>query len=326
MTAIESIAATLAAAREAAVVSHIIPDGDCLGSTLALALALRQRGAKVVAVNADPVPEMFHFLPGQETIIPPARVTEVPGLLVMVDSTDMERAGEGFSRWRQKTGTVINIDHHVSNTRFGDLNLVDGRAAATAELVFAILEKMPVTITPDIATCLYTALATDTGSFQYENCTAATMRLAARLMELGADLPRIREYLWERKPLAGIRLLAAALPTLTLAYDGRIAWMTVSGTALEATGARPEDAEGLVNYPRSIAGVEVGLLFRELPGGQVKVSLRSKKSVDVNAIAARFGGGGHRRAAGCTVKGDLDAVVAMVVAAAGEELNDGRFH
>jgi phosphoesterase RecJ-like protein len=263
---------------------------------------------------------MFHFLPGQETIIPPEKVTEVPPLLVMVDSTDMERAGEGFSQWREKTRMVINIDHHVSNTRFGHLNLVDSRAAATAELVYAVLERMPVTITPAIATCLYTALATDTGSFQYENCTATTMRLAARLMELGADLSLIREYLWDRKPLASIRLLAAVLPTLTLAYDGRVAWLTVSRAALEAAGARPEHAEGLVNYPRSIAGVEVGLLFRELPGGLVKVSLRSKKIVDVNAVAARFGGGGHRRAAGCTVKGDLDTIVAMVVASAGEEL------
>ncbi|KYH32178.1 DHH family phosphoesterase [Neomoorella mulderi] len=320
MTAIESIAAALAASRDVAVVSHIIPDGDCLGSTLALALALRQRGTRAVAVNADPVPDMFQFLPGQETIIPPEKVTEVPPLLVMVDSTDMERAGEGFSQWRQKTKMVINIDHHVSNTRFGDLNLVDSRAAATAELIYAVLEKIPVTITPAIATCLYTALATDTGSFQYENCTATTMRLAARLMEQGADLSLIREYLWERKPLASIRLLAAVLPTLTLAYDGRVAWLTVSRAALEAAGARPEHAEGLVNYPRSIAGVEVGLLFRELPDGLVKVSLRSKKIVDVNAVAARFGGGGHRRAAGCTIRGDLDTVVTMVVAAAGEAL------
>ncbi|QGP93268.1 Bifunctional oligoribonuclease and PAP phosphatase NrnA [Neomoorella glycerini] len=320
MTTVESIAAALAAAREVAVVSHIIPDGDCLGSTLALALALRQRGTRAVAINADPVPEMFQFLPGQKTIIPPDKVTEVPPLLVMVDSTDMERAGEGFSQWRQKTQMVINIDHHVSNTRFGDLNLVDSRAAATAELIYAVLERIPVTINPAIATCLYAALATDTGSFQYENCTATTMRLAARLMEQGADLSLIREYLWERKPLASIRLLAAVLPTLTLAYDGRVAWLTVSRATLDAIGALPEHAEGLVNYPRSIAGVEVGLLFRELPDGLVKVSLRSKKIVDVNALAARFGGGGHRRAAGCTVKGDFATVVAMVVAAAGEAL------
>ncbi|CEP66828.1 Phosphoesterase, DHHA1 [Moorella glycerini] len=320
MTAIESIAATLATARDVAVVSHIIPDGDCLGSTLALALALRQRGTRAVAVNADPVPDMFQFLPGQETIIPPAKVEEIPSLLVMVDSTDMERAGEGFSQWRQKTKMVINIDHHVSNTRFGDLNLVDSRAAATAELIYTVLEKIPVSITPAIATCLYTALATDTGSFQYENCTATTMRLAARLMEQGADLSLIREYLWERKPLASIRLLAAVLPTLTLAYDGRVAWLTVSRATLDTIGALPEHAEGLVNYPRSIAGVEVGLLFRELPDGLVKVSLRSKKIVDVNAVAARFGGGGHRRAAGCTIRGDLDTVVTMVVAAAGEAL------
>ncbi|MBC7325972.1 MAG: DHH family phosphoesterase, partial [Moorella sp. (in: Bacteria)] len=227
MAVIDEVASVLASAREVAVVSHIIPDGDCLGSMLGLTLALRQRGARVVAINADPVPEMFCFLPGQETIVPPDKVERVPPLLVMVDSTDMERAGEGFSRWYQQTGMVINIDHHVSNARFGHLNLVDSRAAATAELIYALLEKMAMTVTPEIATCLYTALATDTGSFQYENCTAATLRLAARLMELGADLASIREYLWERKPLASIRLLAATLPSLTLAYEGKVAWMTV---------------------------------------------------------------------------------------------------
>ncbi|MBE3571642.1 MAG: bifunctional oligoribonuclease/PAP phosphatase NrnA [Moorella humiferrea] len=320
MTEIETIAAVLATANDVAVVSHVIPDGDCLGSTLALALALRQRGAKVTAINADPVPETFRFLPGWETIVSPEKVDEIPSLLVMVDSTDMERGGEVFSGWREKAEMIINIDHHVSNTRFGHLNLVDGGAAATAELIYAVLKKIPVAISPAIATCLYTALATDTGSFQYENCTAATMRLAADLMELGADLPLIREFLWERKPLAAIRLLAEVLPTLTLGYGGRVAWMKVSTAALKASGALPEHAEGLVNYPRCIAGVEVGLLFRELPDGQVKVSLRSKKTVDVNTVAARFGGGGHRRAAGCTVKGDLETVTAMVVAAAGEAL------
>ncbi len=326
LTAGEQIAATLLQARRVAIVSHIIPDGDCLGSMLALGLALEQCGVEVITVNADPVPDMFQFLPGQEKILPPERVGGVPSILVMVDSTDMERAGKGFSQWRQQAAVVINIDHHVSNTRFGDLNLVETRAAATAEIVYALLARMPVTITPAIATCLYTALATDTGSFQYENCTAATMRLAARLMEQGADLPLIREYVWERKPLASIRLLAAALPSLTLAYGGRVAWMTVARATLAATGAQPEDAEGLVNYPRSIAGVEVGLLFRELPEGSIKVSLRSKKIVDVNGIAARFGGGGHRRAAGCVIKGDLDTAVGWVVAATGEALNEHRVY
>lgn len=320
MSDIARIAATLATARDVAVATHIIPDGDCLGSMLALTLALRDRGARVVAINADPVPEMFQYLPGQETIIPPAMVTHVPPLLVMVDCTDLERAGTGFSSWQNRVEEIINIDHHVSNTRFGHLNLVDGQAAATAELIYAILEAIPATFTPEVATCLYTGLATDTGSFQYESCTAKTLRLAANLIERGARLPLIREYLWERKPLNSIRLLAATLPTLTLAYGGRVAWMTVTRAALEATDSGPEHAEGLVNYPRSIAGVEVGLLFRELPEGKVKVSLRSKKIVDVNKVAGLFGGGGHRRAAGCTIAGNLETVVTRVIAAVGEAL------
>lgn len=316
----ESVAAALLRAKEVAIVSHVIPDGDCLGSMLALALVLKAQGKKVITINADPVPQMFQFLPGQEAIIAPDKVVEVPPLLVMVDCTDMERAGTGFSQWWQKTEKVINIDHHVSNTFFGHLNLVDSRAAATAELIYVILETMSAKITPEVATCLYTALVTDTGSFQYENCTATTLRLAADLMEQGAEVQLIREYLWERKPLASIRLLAASLATLSLAYDNRVAWMSITREMLDENGLMSEYAEGLVNYPRSIAGVEVSLLFRELPGGLIKVNLRSKKLVDVNRVAAVFNGGGHRRAAGCIVNGKLDEVIAMVVDAVGKEL------
>lgn len=315
----ENIANVLLEATEVAIVSHVIPDGDCLGSMLALALALREQGKKVITVNADPVPDMFQFLPGQEEIIPPERVTRIPPLLVMVDSTNMERAGSGFEQWRQKTEKVINIDHHVSNTFFGHLNLVDSRAAATAELIYVVLEKMSAKITPRVATCLYTALVTDTGSFQYENCTATTLRLAANLMELGAEVQLIREYLWGKKPLASIRLLAASLATLSLAYDGQVAWMSVTKAMLEDNNLSPEYAEGLVNYPRSIAGVEASLLFREMPGELVKVNLRSKKTVDVNKIAGVFNGGGHRRAAGCIIKGQMDEVIAMVLDAVGKE-------
>ncbi|NLW07383.1 MAG: bifunctional oligoribonuclease/PAP phosphatase NrnA [Clostridia bacterium] len=320
MSEVGRIVATLMQAREMAIVSHVTPDGDCLGSMLALALALKQQGKRAISVNADPVPETLQFLPGQADIVSPDRVTRIPPLLVVVDSTDMERAGPVISTWDRQVEMIINIDHHVSNSFFGHLNMVDSSAAATAELIYALLQRMPVRITPEIATCLYTALITDTGSFQYENCTATTLRLAADLLEQGAKAQLMREYLWERKPLASLHLLSASLATLTLGCDNQIAWMKVTEAMLADSGLAPEYAESLVNYPRSIAGVEVSLLFRELPGGLVKVNLRSKKKVDVNRVAEAFDGGGHRRAAGCIIKGELNEVIAMVVAAVSKEL------
>ncbi len=320
MKASKSVAAALLEASEIAIASHIAPDGDCLGSMLALALVLRAKGKKVFTLNADPVPDMFRFLPGQEDIITPKQISKIPPLLVLVDSSHWERIGAGFEQWPQKTKMIINIDHHVSNTFYGHLNLVDSKAAATAELVYVILEKMPAKITPQVATCLYTALVTDTGSFQYENCTATTLRMAAKLVEQGADVSLIREYLWEKQPLNSIRLLAASLATLSLAYSGQVAWMSVTEEMLNNYKLSPEHAEGLVNYPRSIDGVEVSIFFRELPEGLVKVNLRSKKTVDVNKIAQIFDGGGHRRAAGCIIKGKIDEVIAKVVHATGKRL------
>lgn len=320
MNSLGEIAAELARAREVAIASHSLPDGDCIGSTLALARGLRQRGAEVTAIIGDPLPEMYRFLAGGESILLPGQVTSLPPLLVVVDCTDLDRVQEGFKSWRSKVDCIINIDHHTSNTFFGDLNLVDEGAAATGELIYAILKEMGITIDAFMAGALYTALVTDTGSFQYENCRSETLRMAADLMDLGADMNLIRESLWENKPLLSLRLLAEVLPTLSLAYEGKVAWVVITREVMERLGAKPEHAEGLVNYPRSIAGVEVGLSFRELEPGLIKVGLRSKKVIDVNEIAALFGGGGHKRAAGCTIRSSLEEAVKKVIAAVGDKL------
>jgi len=322
MNTAAEVAAELMCAKEVVVASHRLPDGDCIGSALALTRALGQMGARVVAVIGDPVPEMYSFLPGSGDILLPHQVTFVPPLLVVVDCTDLERVAEGFGSWRKKVERIINIDHHVSNTFFGDLNYVDEEAAATGELIYAVLKEMGgICLDSAIATALYTALVTDTGSFQFENCRARTLRLAADLVDLGADLPLIREYLWENKPLLAIRLLAEVLPTLSLAYGGKVAWLVVKREVMDRLGAKGEHAEGLVNYPRSIAGVEVGVVFRELEPGVVKVALRSKKQVDVNEVAALFGGGGHKRAAGCLIRSSIEEAVEQVIKAVGDRLH-----
>ncbi|GFN23840.1 DHH family phosphoesterase [Thermanaeromonas sp. C210] len=327
MNLVAAIAEELAGAREVAIASHGLPDGDCIGSTLALAAALRRQGAAVTTIIGDPVPPMYRFLPGSEEVVLPHEIAALPPLLVVVDCTDLERVREGFGERRREVQRIINIDHHVSNSFFGDLNLVDPGAAATGELVYGILKEMGTAVDAPIATALYTALVTDTGSFQYENCRADTLRMAAELMDLGADMQLIREFLWESKPLLSLRLLAHVLSTLSLACGGKVAWVVIRQEVMVRLGAGPEHVEGLVNYPRSVAGVEVGLAFRELEDGMIKVALRSKKQVDVNEIAGLFGGGGHKRAAGCTIPGPLEAAVEKVVKAVEARLDcDGGLY
>ncbi|MDN5346691.1 MAG: bifunctional oligoribonuclease and phosphatase NrnA [Clostridia bacterium] len=320
MKALQEIATELKKAKDILIGSHLNPDGDCIGSTLGLTLALRQHGCRAIPLNADPLPEMYGFLPGSQAICRPQDLEEVPPILVAVDCTDLDRIAEGFVQWQDKFRLIINIDHHASNSFFGHLNLVDSQAAATGELVYYLLQAMDIAISPDVATCLYTALVTDTGSFQYENTGPRTHRLAASLLEAGANLGLIREHLWESKPLSGIQLLGQVLPTLTLAFSGKVAYIYVKETTLAALQANGEHIEGLVNYPRSISGVEVALLFREMKPEVIKVSLRSKKYVDVNLIAQRFGGGGHHRAAGCTLKAPLAEAISQVLTVVGEFL------
>lgn len=316
------IAQALLNAKEVTVVSHVVPDGDCIGSSIALALGLKSKGLQVQVVNGDPVPEMYAYLKGSEEILLPSSVQRVSDVVVLVDCTDLERAGSFLEGMLSKVPTMINIDHHVSNTYFGRLNYVQPSAAAAGEMVYALLRKMAVEITPEIATALYTALVTDTGSFQYENTTSETFQLAAELVDRGADLEEIRYNLWERKPLISLLLLREVFPTLSLAYDGQVAWMTLDKRTFDTLEANSEHCEGFINYPRSIDGVEVAMFFRETALGEIKVGLRSKKKVDVNLLAAQFGGGGHRRAAGCVVQGTMEEAVNRLVAAAGAMIQD----
>ncbi|TDA68939.1 MAG: bifunctional oligoribonuclease/PAP phosphatase NrnA [Clostridia bacterium] len=315
------MAGVIKGARQALVAAHYLPDGDAIGSTVALALALEQMGLEVTAVNHDPVPRMYSFIPGMERIKRPQDVAAVPGLVILLDCSDMERPGRDLKERIQESGAiVVNLDHHISNTGFGDLSWVDPGAAATGELVYSLIREMGVEITPAIATALYTALATDTGSFRFANTTPAAHAIAAELIAHGVDVVRASLHLWEEKELVALRVLGAVLPTLELAAGGQIAWMYVDLATFTALGARSEHCEGLADYPRSIIGVEAGMFFREVEPGVVKVGMRSKTYLDVNELAACFGGGGHQRAAGCTVRGELQAVIRRVVGRAVEML------
>ncbi|MHB1126575.1 MAG: DHH family phosphoesterase [Bacillota bacterium] len=321
MTAeLSQIATLLENSSRVLVASHIFPDGDAIGSTLALSRALVQLGKQVIAVNGDPVAHMFEFLKGSDKIILPCFLDEVPEVVVIVDCTDRERVGEELARKLQNATVLVNIDHHISNTLFGNYNLVQPEAAATGEIVYQLLQKMQVKIDTDMATALYAAIATDTGSFRYDSTSAETHRIIACLLEKGVDLNQSREYLWERKPLAGLRLLEKVLASLQVTDDGKVAWVTLLKVTADAMGVENEDCEGFIEYPRSVSGVEIGMFFREIEPGLVKVGFRSKRYANVNRLASNFAGGGHLRAAGCTIKGTIDQVVGEVVTAARREL------
>lgn len=303
------------------IATHEIPDGDCIGSALALASALQQKGMVVQVANKEPIPPIYTFLAGSDQVLLPASLSTDHELAILVDCSDLQRLGFDLYAQCPHLTKVINIDHHISNTYFADVNIVDPNASATGEIIFNLITASSIKITPAIATALYTAIVTDTGSFQYENTKPYTLRSAASLMESGADLAGIRANIWENRPLTSIKVLSRALNNLATAADGQLAWIALSYAEITDLGADNEHMEGLVNYPRSIAGVEVGLFFKETEPDHIKVGFRSKQHVDVNLLAQQFNGGGHRRAAGCTIKAPMDRAINMVVSAAKDMLS-----
>lgn len=295
----------------ALMLGHVHPDADVLGTLLALGLALEGRGWSVTWGGPHPAPAVLGFLPGVERYQRLARVEGAFEVVVLTDCPNPLRT-EGLVDDARRTGaTIVNIDHHPDNRRYGDIDWVEPGAAATGEMVYDLLVALGAPITPAIALNLFTAIHTDTGSFRYSNVTPRTFSIASELVAAGASPALVSECLYERRGSDALRWLGESLSRVSLSEDGTVAWL-----ALPA-GAVPEafiESEELVNYPRSIASVRVACLLRER-NGQVKVSLRGKGDVDVQRIAARFGGGGHPNAAGFTVAGSLEGASRDVLAA-----------
>jgi len=290
------------------VTSHARPDGDAIGSTLALAHILRKMGKSAEIVLGDPVPLLYHPLPGSETIV---RSTQVNGdydavIILECDSVQRTRLHGLENQF------LINIDHHASSRPFANINWIDPSAVATAELIFRLAQAAQVKITPEIATCLYTAVLTDTGSFCYAPTNACTFELAKFLVEHGADPGKIAQSVYFSSPMSKMCLLGAALSRLE--RDGEIAWMSVTRHDMERFGALEEDCEGLVNYALSIAGIEVAIFFREVAHERIRVSIRSKGAVNVADIAQKFGGGGHECAGGFSTEGPVEEAARRVLA------------
>ena len=293
--------------RRFVVTTHMEPDGDAVGSALAAALALRALGKEVMVCLADPIPPMYDFLPGSSDArgeIPPAFD---PECLLILDCSDLDRAGEIVSRVNVHQTTVINVDHHGSNTRFGHFNWVEA-CGATGELVYLLIQALEIPVTREMGICLYTAILTDTGGFRYRSTTQRTLEIAGEIVGLGVNPGEVAEHAWERYPLERFQILGKALQNLRVSCGGRVADFYVNHAMLDGNGFSPSIVEGFVNYPREIDGVLVSIFFRERGEDQFRVSLRSKGAADVASVAQAFGGGGHMNAAGCLVEGPFEVV------------------
>lgn len=292
-------AQALCRAERVLLAAHLNPDGDTMGSVLALGEALACAGKRTSVVCVDEVPLPYRFMPGAENFLrqPPDEPFDTA---VALDCDGEHRLGRVVAAGVRKAPCVIEIDHHTGTARYGDIVVVDSTAAATGELVFELLRVMALPINPAIATNLYVAVLTDTGSFRFANTTPRTLRIAAELVECGADPAAIAEQVYETRPLPAIELLGRALSSIKVSSDGAVAWSRLTEADFERAGASDADTEGIVNHLRAIAGVKVGVLFRQV-NGRVRVSLRAREPVNVARVARVFGGGGHRVAAGCTL-------------------------
>jgi phosphoesterase RecJ-like protein len=291
------------------ITSHARPDGDSIGSQVALAWALRALGKAVRIVNHDPPPEPYRAFPGTADIEVASAVDGDFDAAFVLECGDLARPEvAGLDRY-----PIVNIDHHLGNTGYGTVTWFDPTAAACGELVFELVEALGVPLSLPIATHIYVAILTDTGSFRHSNITARTFEICRRAAEAGVDAAAVARQVFDSASVGKLRLTAAVLAGLTLEADGRLAVLYLDDEILRATGGTRDDTEGLVNLPLSARDVEAVVLFKVERPGEVRVSLRSKGLVDVRAVAVRHGGGGHLNAAGCTLAEPYETARARIV-------------
>lgn len=288
-----------------AVTSHVVPDGDNIGSSLALCLALQKLNKEVEFVLDDNIPVVYQFLKGAREV---ERKTSFANhdydLLIAMDCGDLDRLGK-VKQLAEHT-RLINIDHHISNTRFGEINLVEENASATAEITYKLIKSMGIFIDKDIADCVYTGIVTDTGMFQYSNTSEETHSIAAELIIAGVSPGDIFNKVYQNSPKEKVLLMKEALKSLEFYYEDKVSYIAVSKAQMDDITKDDLDTEGIVNLARDIAGIEAAVFLKEKEPNVVKASLRSKDKIDVCAVAKKFGGGGHIRAAGCTLNCSLE--------------------
>ncbi|NQV04002.1 MAG: bifunctional oligoribonuclease/PAP phosphatase NrnA [Candidatus Omnitrophica bacterium] len=300
--------------------AHINPEGDAIGSELAVASLLKRLGKKVIILNENPVPYILRFMKGADDILKdPPRNLDFQAAIIL-DCPSMSRLGNVLPHV-SKDKIVFNIDHHVSNEDFGKYNWVDADTSSTGEMIFELFKALKLKIMYDEAVAMYVAIMTDTGSFRYTNTSSRTHVIASELIEIGVRPYEIYSRIYETTTIQDTNLLAEALQTLKVTDDGKVSWLWVTKEMLKKTKASLEGTENVVNFARAIEGAEIAVLFRETgTENRIKVSFRSKGKVDVNKLAAFFDGGGHATASGCTVFGKMEDVEKKVIAKAQEIL------
>ena len=302
------------------IASHAEPDGDAVGCLISLGLALREFGKKATLYNPSPIPAVYRFLPGVEQIERYIKAAHTYDTAIMLDCGDLARVGEAAATIN-KIPTIINIDHHISNTGFGHFQLVDTTACATAEIVYRLIKALEIPFDKSMATSLYTGILTDTGSFRFSNTNKAAFRISKEMTAAGVDPHSVAQHVFGTYSLGRIKLLNMALNSIEISDNGKLSMMTVTRSMLNTTGTNTEDLDGMINYARRIEDVRVAALIHEIKNGGGKftnmnyyhVSLRSDSSVDVAKIAGNFGGGGHASAAGFQIESTLVALKTKII-------------
>lgn len=298
--------------------THIRPDGDALGSSLALGGSLKLRGKQVKILCADEIPVRYSFLPGVEDFQKTFSVEEGKGLAFVLDCNDLGRLGP-LQEAACKLDKIVNIDHHITNDHFGDVRYIDSAASSTGEIVFQFIRDNDLGLNKKVSLNLYVAIASDTGSFKYDNTTPLAMHIAGELLKKGVNPSLVGRKLFDEYPLSTLLLLRDSLATVQFDSTQKIIWMNVFEKMLVKNNAKSAEMDGFINYLKSVQEAEVGVLFYHTEHGETKVGFRSK-NIDVASIAQSLGGGGHPRAAGATISGEPEVVVQNVLQVISERL------
>jgi phosphoesterase RecJ-like protein len=314
--ATEDIGAVISANQSFLLMSHVRPDGDAIGSQIALGFSLMAMGKQVYLVNEDGVPESLEFLKGSEKVtLPPKDALEVD-VAIALDTATKSRLGDGSLHAASKAKVWLNIDHHLSNPAYGDINLIDARKPATGQIVYELIKALDYPIPNETRDAIYVAVSTDTGSFQYGSARADTYELGADLIQRGLDVGKINADTYDNHPYRRLELIRALLNTLQISEDGQLAYWELLDKTRVDLALQSDDSEGLIDMIRSVKGVRIAVFFEELPDGKIRVSMRSKDSgVNVCNVAMEFGGGGHALAAGIRMVGPLADAKLKVLAA-----------
>lgn len=309
---IENLIKQIKENRSFIIASHMNPEGDAVASSLAMAYLLKKEKKRVWIYNRDKVPEQFSFLPCFKDIknyLP----DEHFDVAIVVDTARIDLVGSAFRNFlKNNVAITIKIDHHTTNEKFGNIEIIMPDACSTGEVIYNILTRMKYKINPDIANCIYTAIFTDTGGFHFPNSGINAFIIASKMVSTGVKPWVIYDYLYDHQPVNNIKLLAKVLNTLDVRFNGRLASIYVTAKMLKSTGTTKKDTEGLINYPRSIDGVRIAVMFRE-DDGRIKVSLRSKGDIDVAKIAEKYGGGGHKGAAAFIYKENIKTTMKKIL-------------